>query len=385
MESVTSEIASKVDKMKKELNNKAQTVKQLKLEFERIHVAKERRIEKCRVTLEGKLNAVREQNHAAALKLDDLYQRLQSDVQKLSDQAQSLEDRMRASKAQQMEAIENTKRDAQKRLVRAKRQWEADENVSLEKVVKSKAELLQKQAADSFGPKLDKLVKDGKLKVSQVRDDGELKLQKLQLSLQAEHEKKVSDCKDKLTEQIVTEIEKVKRALQRQQEEVTKSQHTEIATLQDKYAREKVALTETFDRSARIETEQSQEALQSISKREVAQTQELMEKQQREISYLIDAHNTAMHKLKQSLREQQEVTQQKAVQLTAALRNERLERRKQAITRKLATETQNILQKLREDAQIERQRIQEGFENRIDSVRVKVQTELDTKQEQHQR
>ena len=59
--------------------------------------------------------------------------------------------------------------------------------MSFEKVIKSKSEYLQKQAADSFGPKIDKLVKEGKEKVALIRDD----LQELQLSLEADHEKKI--------------------------------------------------------------------------------------------------------------------------------------------------------------------------------------------------
>eukprot|EP01032_Pedospumella_encystans_P015278 gene15278-17485_t len=385
LESVTSEIASKVDKMKKELQTKQQETKQLQQEFARIHAAKERRIDKCRVTQEGRLTTVREQNAAAVHKLDELHTRLQADVHKLSGQVQGLEERMSLSKAHQMEAIEKTKRDAQKRLQRAKRQWEADEAVRFEKVIKSKSEYLQKQAADSFGPKIDKLVKEGKEKVAQIRDDGEVKLQKLQLSLQADHEKKIAECKDRLTEQITSEIDKVKRTLQRQQEDLVKAHQIEVTTVQEKYKREKVILDEGHERTQRMESEQAQDALQSISKRETQQIQELLDKQQREISYLSESHAAAVLKLKTSLQAQAEQTLHKATQLTQALQAQRLERRKVAVQRKFATETQQILQKLREDAQIERARIQEGYEKKVEDVRIKVQQQLETKDEQQQR
>ena len=130
----------------------------------------------------GWLTTVREQNAAAVRKFDEMHTRLQADVHKLNRQVQGLEELMSLSTSHPLEAIEKTKRDAQKRLQRAKRQWEADEAVSFEKVIKSKSEYLQKQAADSFGPKNDRLVKEGKEKVAQIRDD----LQELQLSLEAD-------------------------------------------------------------------------------------------------------------------------------------------------------------------------------------------------------
>lgn len=384
-DSIASEITVKVDRMKKELSSKVQAAKQLQAELLRVRAAKERKIEKCRVTWDGKLASIREQNAAASTKLDELYQRLQSDVQKLTEQVQGLETRLTQSKAHQAEALVQAKRDAEKRLVRAKRQWEADESLSFEKVIKKKAELLQKQAADSFGPKLDKLVKEGKQQVSDIKDDGEVSLQKLQFSLQAEQETKIAECRDKLTEQIQHDLDKVKRQLHRQVEDLQKQQQTEITALQEKYARETATLDEAFERAQRQEHEQTQDALQSISRRETLQTQEILDKQQREIGYLVDSHASALNKCKAALREQQEQGEHKSTQLRAALREQQLQRRKDGITRKISTETERVLQKLRQDAAQERLRIQRGYEDKVAAVREKVQLQLESKQEVEQR
>lgn len=385
MDSVASEITVKVDRMKKELLSKVQTAKQLQGELLRIKTAKERKIDKCKVTWEGKLATIREQNATAAHKLDELYQRLQIDVQKLTEQVQGLESRIVQNKAHQSEALVQAKRDAEKRLVRAKRQWEADESLSFEKVIKKKAEVLQKQAADSFGPKLDKMVKDGKQKVSELKDEGEVRIQKLQFTLQAEHEMKIAECRDKLTEQIQHDLDKVKRQLQRQMDDLLKQQQAEITALQEKYSRERATLDESYERTQRIEHEQTQDALQSISKREGLQTQEILDKQQREVGYLVETHSAAVNKLKAVLRDQMEQGEQKTAQLKVALREQQVQRRKDGILRKISTETERVLQKLRQDVAQERQRIQQGFEDKVASVREKVQLQLESKQEIEQR
>jgi myosin heavy subunit len=385
IDSATSDTISKLKKMQTELKTKQAEVKELHAEYQRIKAAKERKIDKAKITMEGKLTTVREQNKAALDKLEDMHQKLAADVHKLHEQVRGLQDRMVQNKAHQEAALEKTRREAQKRLARAKKQWEVDESVSFEKVMKSKAEVLEKQAAQALEPKLQRMVEEGKRKVSDARDSGEARIQQLQLAISLDHEKKLGEIRSRLTEQVEAEVDKTKRQLQRQHEETVKALQSEVVAAQEKFQREKLNLEQAHERAQRLEQEQLQDALQSISKREVTQTAELMEKQQREVGYLVETQTEALNKLKQSLREQQEVSEQRATQLKSAFREQQLKQRKEGIVRKFATETERILQKLREDAEAERAKIRRRYEERVSEVRDRAQRELDVRQEKEQR
>lgn len=385
VDTATSDTLAKLKKLQAELKAKQADVNELHAEYKRIKAAKERRIEKAKVTMESKLATVREQNKAAADKLETIYQKLVADVQKLREQVAGLETRMVQNKTHQEAALDKTRKEAIKRLARAKRQWEVDEAASFEKVIKTKADALERQAAEALEPKLKRMVEEGKRKVLEAKDNGEARLQQLQLALSVEHEKKLAEIRGKLTEQVESEVERLKRQLKRQHEEAVKLLEGEVTAVQEKFQREKQNLEQAQERVLRLEQEQLQDALQSISKREVQQTAELMEKQQREVGYLIETQTEALNKLKQALREQQEQSEQRAAQLKSAFREQQLKARKDGIVRKYAAETERILQKLREDAEAERAKLRRQYDERVTEVRDRAQRELEARQEKQQR
>jgi len=382
---MASEISEKVERMRRELRGKSSTCKQLQSELQRLKLARERRTEKSTNKWEEQLAITRQGHDDALRKLQEFHHRLQKDVTKLEFQWSELEKRKSLSQANQEAILERTKQDADRRKARAKRQWEADEKSSFEKVLRGKADVMERQAAASLGPRIDKLVAEGKAKVVQVREDGEITIQKLQLTLNADHEKKVNECREALASQVTQDVEKVRRQLHRKHDERQKAHLHEISSLQDKHSRDRRQLDDSYERTQKIEEDQNQEAEQALSKRETQQVQELMDRHQRELGYLTQAHDDALHQLRTALREQEVQGQQCTMQLRSQLREQQLQRRKQGITRRIATETERILQKLREDAAIEREHLQRSLAEEVNSVRDRIQTQIESHQDDEQK
>ena len=85
---------------------------------------------------------------------------------------------------------------------------QSDEKSSCEKALQKRADALQKQAADAFGPRLDTLVSEGKKRVAQRRDQGQAELERLRLALAAEREQQLATEKERLAEQRRDDIQR---------------------------------------------------------------------------------------------------------------------------------------------------------------------------------
>lgn len=124
-----------------------------------------------------------------------------------------------------------------------------------EKAAVAKAEAMKKAAAESLGPKIDRMVLKGKEDVRRLADDLELKLQELRHRLQGDADKQLSDSAASLAEAVRKDDERSRRTGERRLEEVIRRHGDEVAALRERFSRDKKLVEEALERSRRADAE----------------------------------------------------------------------------------------------------------------------------------
>lgn len=373
MKSVVSEIARKVQRMRNELQKRVQSARELSSELNRLQAATERRKSKARASWETQLQAVKTDHSEVRLRLQSFCDRLQQDNDKLRNQQKALETRIERGRQERQLALRRADAEIAKRLQRAKRQWETDERLSCEKVLRGKSEALQHQAAASFGPKLDQLVADGKQKVEDRREAGRVSVEKQRLTLEQRVEQRLAEEKERLQALAQTELQRGRERIQRRQAERQRSWEQELCALQEQQAKEKNSLEQSIGHTQQLEEQQSQEALQSMSKQESQQVVELVEKQQREVEFLMQQQHREKEAVQQRLQKQQQQGQERTRTLQRQLLRRRTDRRVDSVRRRVAAETDRVLQQLREETERQRRRVKQSLDAEVEQLRLRVE------------
>lgn len=381
---LTNEITEKISSMRKELREKHVLIKDLQLELIRIREAKDKKSARVKQGWASRLITLKDEHQQSFRKVEDFIHKLGSDITKLKDQIGLLEGKAATNREQHALAVEHTRMELSRRLSKVRRQWEADERASFNKVLLSKAETLQKQAADSLGPKIDRLVAGGKEKVLQLRSDHDVKLSKIRIDAIAMNEEKVNSAKRRLSEQIAEEMDRLRGSLSKVTSDLTKSNSHELALLKDKFQQELQSLTSSSEYGMRTESEQHQAAVAALIRHEKVQVEELLLAQQREVDVLQSGFQEEAKKTKLALRDKALMSQQKALELKEKLRQTHLLRLQDGIKHRIAVETEKILSKLHDDAKQERRSIQKRIDDELSDLRVQLQEEHDRKARKEQ-
>ena len=377
LSTVVTEIKGKVDMMKEELAITIKKIKEEELTLTRLQHAKQRSIEKFKRYWTTKIKDLKEEHSAAIAKQKEFLERLETDTKKLQSKQEALKEKISKAKHSKELSIELFKDEARKKRARARRQWEADEKIYMDKVIKSKEEQMKKAIADSFGPKIDKLVLNGKEEVRAKTDELEQKLLTLKQQLASEMESKVSEALDRIRDDSRNDDEKIRKQGERRLEEALRKQTDEIISLRERYARERKMAEENAERTRRVDAEAALESIRSIRKNETQHIEELMASQQREIAKILQVHAEEITDLQKSLRKEEEMFEEKCKNMLTHQQTIQDEKARALAMSRAAAETEEILNKVKQEVVEERAKIKKAIDFEIEDLRVQVEQRLD--------
>jgi len=303
----------------------------------------------------------------------------------LKEKKQGLDDRLEAAKKSKQQALDMTGEDGKRKLLKAKRQWEQDEKIHFEKIAASKAEQMKKAAADSFGPRLDRIVMHGKEMVRKRCDDIDSHLLALKHQLEAEMENRLSEELEKLRGEMRDEDERVRRTGEKKLEDCIRKHSDEVNAIKERYARERKLQEESAERTRRQDAESNLETLREVRRNEALHLQELLTSHQRDLASLATRHSEEKATLQRQLREEEDKWLETCRQWRDQVKSDRMNRAKASAMMRAASETDKVLQRLRDEVNEERRRTRTELENEVADLRVTVQTRLDALQVQEQR
>ena len=374
------EIKNKVSVMRAELNSKTKVINELQADLLRIQTARGRREEKIKKNWLNKIKDIQEDHTILMSKQKEFETRLYTDIKSLEEKQTKLLDRCNNlvnGKHQTMDILSD---DLRRKKVKVRKQLEADERVHFDKIAASKYEHMKKQAADVFRPKIEKLVVEGKETVRVKNEEYENKLVSLRLQARNDMEKKISQCRSNFLDEMRDEDERIRRLNEKKLQDMLRKHNDEVSGVKDKFARDKKMLEEKNDRVRGQDNEQNLDTLKSLRKNEAKLMEEQLSSQEREITYLLKSHAEELTSLQKSLRDDEEKWEQKCYSWQMQLKGQKHERVKAELHMKAATETEKILQRVREELSEERKKIKADIDNELEDIRLNTQNKLDSMQ-----
>jgi len=382
---VITQVKQKVSNITDRLNITKQKAQALHVELVRVNTARKRRLLKFKQEWEGRLATQREEQSQATKKISDFCQRLETDVRSLQSKIESLEKKNTSMDNQKDNILNLTSRELEARARQARKQWDAEEKQVFEKALKEKTELFKKQAAESFGPELDKLVVDGKIKVRERRDECAIRLQKLQSQLNIDVANKVTAAKDALKDQLRVDDDKARRLCERKLATALEEQEQETERLKAKYERERRLLDSSIEQARRAHAEVALEGIRDVRASENKQLTALLAQQQRDLGQLAAQHADALVRIQEDIQLQNDHTVQHLRAQMSQEAEERREKSRAAAQIQAKAETERILARLREDTAIEHEKLHRTITGSIDALRAQTHTHLETMQASEKR
>ncbi len=374
------EIKNKVSVMKTELNSKTKCINELQADLLRIQTARGRREEKFKKIWLNKIKDIQEDHNILISKQKDFETRLFTDIKGLEEKKTKLLDRCNNlinGKQQTMEILSD---ELRRKKVKVRKQLEADERAYFDKIAGSKYDHMKKQAADVFRPKIEKLVIEGKETVRVKNEEYENKLVSLRLHARNDMEKKLSQFRSNFLDEMRDEDERIRRLNEKKLQDMLRKHNDEVIAVKDKFARDKMMLEENNERVRRLDNEQNLDTLKNLRKNESKLMEEQLSSQEREITYLLKSHAEELTSLQKSLKDEEEKWEQKCYSWQMQLKGQKHERVKAELYMKAATETEKILQRVREELSEERKKIKADIDNELEDIRINTQNKLDSMQ-----
>lgn len=369
LRTAAAELTAKVESLKEELARKIRSLKDLQSELMRLKTAQQRRRDKFKVSWEGKLREQRENHSEEIRKLSSFNDTIEAEVKDLRTKVEGLYQKIKEFESEREVMLEKAKVEVKRKKIRTRKQWEADEKTHFEKVVASKAEKLQEQAAQSFGPKLEKLVKESQDAINAKKDANTSFLQEQLKQLEIQLETQLSEYKEKLNQEMRGDLEKARRAAERRKDDQIRRFEGENEALRARESRERVQLETQHGRVIRSEQDTHEQEIQNQQRRESQQIADLLSKQQKELNHLAQIHADAYGSAQEKKLIEQEQRKKNSDLLNQRKKEQLLRRKKEQIENRAHRETQQILQKLREDAEINRKSVQKQIEQELIELR----------------
>lgn len=364
--------------VKKLFDHTSSKAKELQNELMRLNQARKRRTAKCKNEWTYKLQNQREEQEIATQRIQGFVSRLEVDVKKLSDKKQSLEEKYNKIKRSRDHTLHLLKEDIARKSRHARKQWDLEEKAIFEKQLLSKRDSIRKQAAEAYGPQLDKMVEEGKLEVRKKEDEVQLRLDNLRRKLNLDLDRKLQEAKDTLRDELRSDEEKARRSSERKLEEALRAQSVEIEQIKDKFAREKKILEETLERTRRLNTESTLEGIREVRNSESKQINELMTMQQKELSQIASQHARSIEEYRiQLMDNEKDSLQTVRIQLEEEIETLKRKARNNAKA-KAVQETERILTRLSEDVLMERNRKKEEIDKELEDLRLEAHSTLES-------
>lgn len=385
LQETVSKIKQQVEQKKSELVELTRKAKDLQSELVRVNAARKRRVTKVRSEWEQKLEKQREESDVSLKRMKEFAERLQKETDELKkkrDSLQEKEDKIVKSRDQTLQLL---REDIERKAAQTRRQWQVEEKAVFDKALSQRMDGIKKQAAEAFGPQMDKMVQDGKLALRKREEEINGRLEQARIHLQSELDRKLAAAKDAMREQIRNEEDRARRRSERKLEEALRAQSEEMAAVKTKFQRDKKVLEENVERVRRLNAESILESMKEVRTAESKQVMELMAANQRELAQIGRNNTEALRKEEERLsREEQEHLKAVAERLDKEVSAKKEQALMSAKTQ-AGAETERVLERLREDVQMERRRVKERIDKELDDLRLSTHTALEAKASQEKR
>ena len=385
MSEIVGKVKEKVAAIKDELAQKTQQARDFQAELVRVNAARKRRASKCRTEWENKLRDAMEEQLVSKKRVSEFVERLKKDTDALKLKKESLQEKKNKLTLSREQSLRLMQEDAVRKAAQTRRQWQVEEKAVLEKALSLRAENIKKQAAESFGPALDKLVEEGKIALRKKEDEIAGHLEQYQLHIQGELERKLSAAKDAMREQLRSEEDRARRASEHKLEDTLRSQSAELTAVKEKFLRDKRLLEESFERTRRLNAESVLEAMRELRQSEGKQVMELMANNQRELGQISSNNTEQLKQLKLRLQSEEAAHLQQIAERIDEKLGQKQERARNNARARAAAETERVLSRLREDVFEERRRTKESIDKEVEDLRLSSHSAIDGMQQQEKR
>ncbi len=382
---IVSKVKDKVEVMKQSLSEETRRAREYQAELVRVNAARKRRAAKSRTEWENKLRDAREEKGLSTKRVGEFVGRVQKDIEDLKAKKDSLQAKMNKLTSSREQSLRLLSEDAKRKAEQTRRQWQVEEQAVFDKALAQKAESIRKSAAESFGPAMDRMVEEGKIKLREKEDELAGRLEQRRIQLQAELDRKLASSKDAMREQLKAEEDRARRASEHKLEDTLRTQTVELAAVKDKFQRDKRMSEETFERTRRQNAESALEAMREVRQSESKEVVELMASNQRELGQISSNNTEQLKQLKSRLQAEEKAHLQKVEERREAKIGAEREKARHSARASAAAETERVLSRLRDDVVDERRRVQEGFEKEVEDMRIASHTAIETMQQQEKR
>jgi len=383
---IAANIEEKLKAMKEELHVRDTKGKELKMELQRLVVATERRQAREQRNWETQIQNAREQHAEILKKLSDFRDKLQSEVVQLREKQQSLSHTLQSnyssngdSSSKRSLALSKARSEAAQRIQQTKKQLQSDERALLVRAAEKREEAAKKAIAEGvYGPKLERLVQEGKQAVQERREQQQVALQRLRTQLQTECEQQLSEQRQRQADELAQAVERARRQCERKIEEQRAQHERQLASEQQAQQRSLQQVQEAASAQNAANAAAHQQAVKSLTARDTQLVQDLMEKQQQEVAELLAANAAGLGKLRQQLRDEQvSREEQRRLDRQQQQANNR-QRVRDETQRALQDETRAVLQKIRNEAAERRRGIKARTEQQLQQTLSEDHTRLDS-------
>jgi hypothetical protein len=371
------DLKRKIEEMKTELDAKIEKSKSLYQELRRLQLAKDKRFNKYREQWKQKIDSEREDGRVALAKQQQLHEKVASDVNQLQSKLRELEDRIDAFQRHHDIILDRAHAEVTTKRLRMRKQLEIEEKTSQDKIIRSRDNALKKQVADAFAPMVDELVKLNKETLLRRKEEVEAKLNELRLDLEADADRKYADKLRRMRENADQEETRRTTAIEAAINAVIGKQDTALSHLREKFNTEVIQLEEQMEKRLHSETEHMSSAVRTIQQVEAKNIEELILYHKQEMQSTMQRCDALIVDLRKSIEVEKSSYERNQ---RDAERDRHLSRKQRRIhSRKLAieAETNQLLEKVREELLRDRASIQQGIEQQVADARSHCQSKIE--------
>lgn len=378
-------LQEKLDSIKSEIKAKSEEAKELKGELVRFRTILERRERKVRQDWTLKLQ---ESKSKATETISSQQQTLNSLIQGnkvLEEKLHLLVQKIQEYEEKKETTINNAKQDMKKQREQARRQLLVEEQAVFVKAAAKKSTQMQKQVADSFGPKMDDMIIKNKEYLRQKKLNSESDLEKLKIELTFDLESKNEQIIKRQRENVKAMEKNIKVANETKLKTLIEKHSDEIAKLKEMAELQILQLQDHVEKKRKMDDEARVELMHSIQREESEQMKILLADHQRAIVKLIQRNDEVLASTEKELTAQKDSFE---VKLRLTLGNESKEKnslRQKDLHVKFEEETIAILARVRQDMQEERESIQKAFDDKTHKLKLEWQDRIDKLQGNVQR
>lgn len=379
---VVQEVSAKIEKMKKELQEKKERAKQLQGDLLRVDSATERRQKKLTEKWELQLKKLDEEHNKTYKEMRGFRDHLVQDVKKLEAQSSELRVKMQKLSHEHDQQILLAKQENLKKLENAKKQWKQDEKGFMDKVLNSRMEQLKKQAVDALTPELDNVVRTNKEALEAARVENENIIRKLMMNLEHDVERKMEAFRQSLQDEVRDESTKAQEVAKKRLETARKALEHEQDQLKIKFEADKHHMTVESERLIQQEDALHQQSMSTLQEKQAGLIQELLTEQQKAMAELMQDQSKDVARVQSQIKEDVRLFQESLYKLQSQQSEVRFKFLQQEILTQIAQETDEIHCKLRNDAEQQRKDLVSRYEAQLVSLRHSLSGNVEALQEQ---